>query len=278
MRRGLFVLLLVMFGATSVWMTRAALAVTPFEVFEASALNQIVKRGTLVVGTEMQFFPFEYANEKGEPVGFDMDLARLIAKELEVQLEIKDMSFTGLIPSLQGGKVDMIISGMTGTLTRAKTVSFTQPYFVTGLCALLGNKRASNVRDVKELDSPDRILAVKLGTTGDLITQKLFPKAKVNRFKEETACVREVVTGRADAFLYDQISLLKHHKQNPDTTRVLLKPFTYEPFAIAIHKGDFDYLNWLNMFLDTIQKDGRYQELYQKHIQGLLPDEQPDAQ
>jgi polar amino acid transport system substrate-binding protein len=271
--------LLVLLGV--IWATYgwggSALAVTPFEIYEASVLNQVLKRGTLVVGTEMQFFPFEYADEKGEPVGFDMDLARLAAKELGVQIEIKDMEFTGLIPSLQGGKVDMIISGMTGTLTRAKTVSFTEPYFVTGLCVLLSEKRAAGIRDAKELNAPDRILAVKLGTTGDLITEKRFPKAKVNRFKEETACVREVVTGRADAFLYDQISLVKHNKQNPDTTRVLLKPFTYEPFAIAIRKGDFDFLNWLNMFLETIRKDGRYDELYRKHIQDLLP-EQPHAQ
>ena len=164
----------------------------------------------------------------------------------------------------------MIISGMTRTLTRAKTVSFTQPYFITGLCALLSKKRAQDIQDVKELNSPDRILAVKLGTTGDLITGKLFPKAQVNRYKEETACVREVVTGRADAFFYDQLSISKHHKENPDTTRALLKPFTYEPYSIAIRKGDTDFLNWLNLFLETIKADGRYQELYDKYFHDIL--------
>ena len=198
-------------------------ATTPFDIFEGSNLYQIVKRNKLIVGMEVSFFPFEYANEKGEPIGFDVDIAQLAAKELGVEIEIRDMEFAGLIPSLQGGKIDMIISGMTRTLTREKTVSFTQPYFVTGLCVLLSKKRAPNIQDVKELDSPDRILAVKLGTTGDLITGKLFPKAQVNRYKEETACVREVVTGRADAFLYDQLSITKHQKENADTTRALLE-------------------------------------------------------
>ena len=165
----------------------------------------------------------------------------------------------------------MIISGMTRTLTRAKTVSFSQPYFETGLCALLSKKKAPNVQDAKELNSADRILAVKLGTTGDLITGKLFPKAQVNRYKEETACVREVVTGRADAFFYDQLSISKHHKENPDSTRALLKPFTYEPFSIAIRKGDADFLNWLNLFLETIKADGRYQELHEKYFREILP-------
>lgn len=248
----------------------AGAATTSYDIFDGSNLNQIIKRNKLIVGMEVSFFPFEYANEKGEPIGFDVDIAQLAAKEMGVEIEIRDMEFAGLIPALQSGKIDMIISGMTRTLTRAKTVSFTQPYFETGLCALLSKKRAPNVQEVKELNAADRILAVKLGTTGDLITGKLFPKAQVNRYKEETACVREVVTGRADAFFYDQLSISKHHKENPDTTRALLKPFTYEPFSIAIRKGDADFLDWLNLFLETIKADGRYQELYEKYFHDLL--------
>jgi polar amino acid transport system substrate-binding protein len=248
----------------------SVLALTPFEIFESSTLNQVVKRNKLVVGMEVKFFPFEYADEKGAPIGFDVEIAQLAAKELGVEIEIKDMEFSGLIPALQSGKVDMIISGMTRTLTRAKTVSFTQPYFQTGLCVLLSKKKASDIKDVKELDSPDRIIAVKLGTTGDLITAKLFPKARVNRYKEETACVSEVVNGRADAFLYDQLSIGKHHKQNPESTRAILTPFTYEPFAIAIRGGDADFLNWLDMYLETIKADGRYKAMYDKHFSDIL--------
>jgi len=243
--------------------------VTPFEIYEGSVLNQAVQRNKLVVGMEVKFFPFEYADTQGKPIGFDVDLAGLIAQELGVELEIRDMEFSGLIPALQGGKIDMIISGMTRTLARARTVTFTQPYFVTGLCALLSNRKAPDVTDVKQLDAPDRIIAVKLGTTGDITAAKMFPKARINRYKEETACVLEVVSGRADAFLYDQLSISKHHKQNPDTTRALLKPFTYEPYAIAIRSGDFDFENWLNLFLETIKADGRYQALHGKYFSDL---------
>jgi len=241
-------------------------AVTSFEIFQASTLNQVVKRNRLVVGMEAKFFPFEYADTDGRPTGFDVDLAVLAAKELGVEIEIKDMEFSGLIPALQGGKVDMIVSGMTRTLARAKTVAFTQPYFETGLCALVSTKKAPNVTEITQLNEQGRVLAVKLGTTGDLVTARLFPKATVNRYKDETACVLEVVAGRADAFLYDQLSIGKHHRQNPDTTRALLKPITHEPYAIAIRSGDFDFLNWLNQFLETIKADGRYQELYRKYF------------
>jgi polar amino acid transport system substrate-binding protein len=244
-------------------------AVTPFEIYEASTLNQVVKRNKLVVGMEVKFFPFEYADTQGKPTGYDVDIATLMAKELGVEIEIKDMEFSGLIPALQGGKIDMIISGMTRTLERARTVTFSDPYFETGLCALISKKKAPDVTDVNQLNDPGRIIAVKLGTTGDIVTSKMFPKAQVNRFKDETACVMEVVAGRADAFLYDQLSINKHHKQNPDTTLAILKPFTYEPYAIAIKSGDSDFLNWVDLFLETIRSDGRYQELYQKYFSDL---------
>lgn len=262
--------LLVLLLAVSLAPPGSPAAVSPFEIFEGSTLNQIVKRNKLIVGMEVKFFPFEYSDEKGQPVGFDVDIALLAAKELGVEIEIKDMEFSGLLPALQSGKVDMIISGMTRTLTRAKTVSFTQPYFQTGLCALLSRKKAPDVKDVKELDSSDRVIAVKLGTTGDIVAANLFPKARINRYKEETACVSEVVNGRADAFFYDQLSISKHQKQNPEATRAILKPFTYEPFAIAIRGGDPDFLGWLNMFLETIKADGRYQALYEKYFRDIL--------
>ncbi len=244
-------------------------AATPFEIYEGSSLNAVIKRHKLIVGMEVKFFPFEYADTNGKAKGFDVDLASLAAQELGVELEIRDMEFSGLIPSLQGGKIDMIASGMTRTLTRAKSVSFTQSYFHTGLCALVSNKRAADVTEVGQLNKPDRIIAVKLGTTGDLVTATLFPAAKVNRFKDETACVLEVVAGRADAFIYDQFSIAKHQKQNPTTTHSILKPFTYEPYAIAVKSGDLVFLNWLNLFLETIKTDGRYGELTKKYFGDL---------
>jgi len=248
-----------------------AASVTSYDIFKGSTLNRVIQSGTVRVGMEVEYFPFEYSDKQGHPIGFDVDIARLIAKELGVKLEIKDIEWTGLIPSLQMGKVDMIISGMTRTLTRAKAVSFTQPYFVTGLCALISKKRSPGLKSVDALNQPGKIIAVKTGTTGDLIVKKRFPKAHINRFKDETACVMEVVTGRADAFIYDQLSIAKHHRQNSNSTYALLKPFTYEPFAIAIRKGDFDFMQWLNTFLETIKSDGRYKALYGKYFHSLIP-------
>lgn len=259
------------FVALTMCLGAAAYAVTPYEIFDGSKLNKIVKRGTLIVGMELKFWPFEYTDEQGKPVGFDVDIARQIAKDLGVELEIKDMDWTGLIPALTSDKIDLIISGITGTLERAKSITFTQPYFTTGLCALVSEQRAADVTDVAMLNDPNRIIAVKTGTTADLVAAKKFPKARINRYKEETACAQEVINGRADAFFYDQISVAKHHKQNPETTRAILEPFTYEPYCIALQKGDYDWWQWLEMFVAKIKADGTLKELHAKHFGDMLP-------
>lgn len=247
-----------------------AWALTPFEISQGSQLTEIVKRGKLVVGMELKFWPFEYTDEKGNPQGLDVDIARLAAKDLGVELEIKDMAWTGLIPALQAGKIDLIISGITGTLERAKSITFTEAYFTTGLCALISVKRAPDLAGLDQLNAPGRILAVKTGTTADLAATQRFPKAQINRYQDETACVQEVVNGRADAFFYDQISIAKHHKENPDTTKAWLKPFTYEPFCLAMRKGDFDMWQWFTMFISTHKADGAIETLRQKHLGDIL--------
>ena len=114
-----------------------------------------------------------------------------------------------------------------------------------------------------------RIIAVKTGTTADIVATKTFPKARINRYKDETACVLEVVNGRADAFIYDQISISKHVKEFPDATRAILKPFTYEPYCIAMRKGDFDLWQWLQMFLGYHKADGALDALRRKHLGDL---------
>lgn len=256
------VLLAILIAAPAAFAAEA----TPFAIYKESVLNKVVERNQLIVGMEVEFWPFEYADEQGKPTGFDVEIAQTMAKELGVELVIKDMEWAGLIPALQSGKVDMVISGMTGTLERAKSITFSDPYFTTGLCALISTKRSPNVAHVDELNGKDKILAVKTGTTADLVAHDRFPDADIRRFKDETACVREVVEGRADAFFYDQISIAKHQKQNPASTKALLEPFTYEPYSIAIRKGDFDFWNWINRYLETIRADGRYDKLYGKYF------------
>jgi len=233
-----------------------------------SALDIVLERGELIVGCEPEFPPFESKNEKGEFVGFDMDMARELANDLGVKLKIQEMAWDSLPTALETRKIDVIISGMTATEERAKSRSFTKPYYKTKLCLLVNAKSGIE----KPSDVNGKRLAVKLGTTGDIQSKKLFPDAKVVKFDMESACALEVATGRADAFLYDRHSIIRHQREHAETTRAILEPLSEEPYAMAVRLGDTKFVERLNKFLDDFRADGRYARIYEKHF-GEPPDE-----
>ncbi len=229
---------------------------------DRSALDIALERGELIVGTEPEFPPFESKNEKGEFVGFDIDMARELAKDLGVKLRIEEMPFETLPTALGTGTIDLIVSGMTAKPERAKSVSFTDSYYETVLCLLVHS--ASGI--VKPADADGKRIAVKTGTTGFDKARDLFPKAQLIPFPTEGACALEVSTGRADAFLYDRHSILRHHKNTPDTTRVIDDPLSAEPYAMAVRLGDTKLIERLNLFLRAFRADGRYARIYEQHF------------
>jgi polar amino acid transport system substrate-binding protein len=225
-------------------------------------LETVLERGVLIVGTEPEFPPFESKNEKGEIVGFDMDMARELAKDLGVKLRVEEMPFETLPTALRGGQIDLIVSGMTAKPERAKTVSFSDIYYETVLCLLVHT--GSGIE--KAADADGKRIAVKTGTTGADIAQQRFKKATLIPFPTEGACALEVSTGRADAFLYDRHSILRHHKNTPDTTRVIDEPLNAEPYAMAARLGDAEFVARLNSFLRAFRADGRYARLYEQYF------------
>jgi polar amino acid transport system substrate-binding protein len=237
----------------------------------ASAISKAKERGRLILLTEATFDRFEYKDEKGEFQGFDIDLAREIAKEAGLRLEIRDKKFDELIGELDRGLGDLLISGMTVTGERAFTVSFTKPYFLTRTLALLAVPRADAVRRLADLDDPARKVVAKLGTTGETASRKLFPRAAITTLGEETHCALQVAQGRADAFVYDELQIRRYAADNPGTTRVLDEQATIEPYAIACRLGDLETVHWLETVLDLMRRDGRIDALYKKHFPGLTP-------
>src|SRR3954463_9893873 len=118
----------------------------------------------LRVGMELAYPPFEMTDEKGEPKGVSVDLARELGKFLGKEVQIQNTSFDGLIPALKTGKIDLIISSMTATAERAQSIDFSDPYLKTGLCLLVAKN--SPIQSITDLDQPGKTVAVKQGTTG----------------------------------------------------------------------------------------------------------------
>jgi polar amino acid transport system substrate-binding protein len=190
-----------------------------------------------------------------------------MAKAMGVKFVPVNTAWDGIIPALITGKFDIIISGMTVTQERNLKINFAEPYIIVGQTMLVNNKH-KGVTSYKDLNDPKYIITSKLGTTGEQAIKRLLPKATYKSFETEPEAALEVVNGKADAFVYDLPYCESFYAQQGAGKLIFLnQPFTYEPLAWAINKGDPDFLNWLNNFLRQIKNDGRYDKIYNKWIQ-----------
>ena len=239
----------------------AAAATAPAE---SPTLAQVQQRGELRVGLESGYMPFEMLDKSGQMIGFDIDLARLMARKLGVKLAVVNQAWDGIIPALLTDKFDVLMGGMTITPERAQRVDFCDPYLTIGQTVLLRRKLAGRVKSVKDLDTPEFTLLTKLGTTGDIAARKTFKRAQLRTFEHEADAAIEVRNGRADGFVYDLPFNAVIAAQYPDNLVHLKEPFTREDLGWAIRKNDPALRAWLNQFLAGLKADGTYQALYKK--------------
>jgi len=239
----------------------AAAATAPAD---SPTLREVLKRGELRVGLEAGYMPFEMVDKGGEIIGFDIDLARLMARKLGVRLQVVNQGWDGIIPALLTGKFDVTLGGMTITPERAKSVDFTDPYLTIGQTVLLARKLAGTVRHHQQLNDPKYRVLSKLGTTGEIAMRKHFPRAQMRTFEHQAEAAIEVRNGRADAFVYDLPFNLVMAAQFPDGLVHLQEPFTREDLGWAVRKNDPALRAWLNEFLAGLKQDGTYQALYKK--------------
>jgi polar amino acid transport system substrate-binding protein len=238
------------------------------DLWATSTIARASKRGKLVVLMEAEFKPFTY-KQQGELMGFDVDLAREIAKELKVPVEFRERAFDLLAAELTQGKGDLVISGITMTPERALACAFTDPYFFTRTIALLARPRADAVTSLEDLNAAERKVVVQKGSTGENAVKARLPKATLVTFDREDLCALEVAQGRADAFVYDELQVETQHREHPGTTRVLAEQLSVEPYAIELRRGDPESRDWLNLVLSVMKRDGRIEALYRKHLPGV---------
>ncbi len=263
-----FVLVLAALFVTGIVFSTAVFG-ADIELAKKSTIEKILKRGELRVGFESGYVPFEMTDKKGNFIGFDMDYARRMAKEMGVKFVPVNTEWDGIIPALMTDKFDIIMGGMTITQERNLKINFAEPYIVVGQTILLNKKHEGQVTSYKDLNDPKYILTSRLGTTGEQAIKKYMPKATYKSFQSEAEAGLEVINGKADALVYDlPFCGFLYGSQGKGKTVFLKEPFTYEPLAWAVNKGDPDFLNWLNNFLRQTRGDGFYDRLYQKWIIG----------
>ncbi|MBP6653859.1 MAG: transporter substrate-binding domain-containing protein [Propionivibrio sp.] len=221
----------------------------------------------LIVGMELAYPPFEMTDTSGKPTGVSVDLATDLAKSLGRPVVIQNTAFDGLIPALKTGKVDLVISSMTATAERAQSIDFSEPYISTGLSLLL--KKDSTAKGIADLDREGVKVAVKKGTTGHIFATNNLKKAQVLVLDKESAAVLEVSQGKADAFIYDQMSVYQNWQRNKETTQAILEPFQKESWAVGIRKGNDELKAQVNRFIKDYREKGGFEQLGERYLKEM---------
>lgn len=219
----------------------------------------------LVVAMELAYPPFETRDEAGEPAGVSVDLMKAFGEYVGREIRIENTAWDGLIPSLQTGTADLVISSMTIRPDREEQVDFSDPY-ANALLAVLINKD-TGAESVEDLNRAGKKLAVKSGSTGHLYAQSNLTEAELIVLPDESACVTEVAQGRADGFIYDQLTIYRNWQKNLDTTDAIFIPFQEpEQWGIAVQKGNRELLDQLNAFLKEFREQGGYEKLEETYL------------
>lgn len=231
----------------------------------ATDAGDALKKDELVVGMALDFNPFETTDADGNPIGIGVDMARDLGKALGKKIRIENMARNGLIPALKTKKIDMIISSMTITDERSKTIDFSKPY-AKGWMALLINKK-SPVKAVGDLNVKGRKIAIQTGTIAYDYAVKKLPNAEILLFEDNNTCMLEVIQGKTDAMIYDQITVYDTWKKNEATTRVNLEPIDGKmSWGVGIGKENKDLTEKVNNFIDEYKKDGGFDRLAEKYL------------
>ncbi len=213
-------------------------------------IDSVKKKGVLRVGMST-FVPWAMNDKKGSLIGFEIDVAKELAKDLGVKVEFIPTKWSGIIPALLTGKFDIIIGGMGITEERKKKVDFTKPYEYSGMSIVANMKNAPGLRNLEDFNRQEIIIAVRLGTTAAEAAKKYFPKARIKLFDDESQAVQELLNGRAHAVVASaplpEFQSLKYSKK---LYLPLKDTFTREPIGFALRKGDGKSVEVLNKWID----------------------------
>lgn len=217
-------------------------------------LDQIQGNGTIVIGTEGAFPPFNYFDAKGKLTGFDIAVGNALAKQMDLKPNWKAQSFDTLLISLNQGRFDFVIASHTITPERSRAVDFTHPYYCTGnvIVAKPGGP------DTKAA-LPGKKIGVQVGTTYMQSAEKIpgVKSSDIKSYATNPEVLQGLLSGRLDAWITDQFTALNAEKKR-DVKLQISNLLDVEQIGIAVAKGNTTLLNALNKALAKIQSNGTY--------------------
>lgn len=225
---------------------------------KGKSLEDVQKAGKLVVATSPDFPPFEYL-DGDQVVGIEVEIMQMVADELGVTLEIKQMDFDSVLPGVQAGKYDVGMSGITINAKRQKNADFTQPYFLASQAIVV--KSDSPITCKADLEG--KKVSVQTGTTAEEYC--MANGYQVSAFQANNDACSALLSGKVDAWVVDNEVALDMSAQTDGATKVLDEAMTSEPYGFAFAKGSDSLVAEIDKLLDKWLADGTIEALFDKY-------------
>lgn len=222
-------------------------------------IDKIKKSGKLIVGTSADYPPYEFYTEKNGKTsisGFDIEIAKAIAKDLGVKLEIKDMNFDGLLPALKTNSVDMVIGGMAPTEERKKSVDFSEPYYKAKQSILIRKEDEDKFKTVADLKG--KTIGAQKSSTQEKIAQTEIENPNLVSIPVFTDLILELRTKKIDALVCENTVAIPYtiKYNNLKLVNINFKE-SRKDSAVAINKGKQDLVKRINKVISELNKENK---------------------
>jgi len=234
---------------------------------DSPVLDRVRAAKTLKVGITGAQPPLNATANDGKIIGFEADLARMLASSMGVKAELIATPFPQLLPKVAKGEVDIVISGVTITPERNLDVSFVGPYFISGKSILTKSKTMSELQDAREINKEDVKLVSLRDSTSQIFVEEIIPKAKLTTVDSYDEGRKMVENGSADAMIADHpFCIISVLRDESDELVTLAEPFTFEPIGFALPPDDPQFVNLVQNFLVTLEGTGTLLEMKEQYF------------
>ena len=220
-----------------------------------NAVEALKERGTFVLGLDDSFPPLGYRDKNNEIIGYDIDLAKEVAKRLGVNFKAQPIDWDAKEMELETGKIDCIWNGFTITEERKKQVDFTIEYTTSNQVVVV--KKDSNITNLNDIK--DKRISVQLGTVADQYVTKNYKNVKVNRLKKFLIAAEDVKNNKSDCIVMDALPAKELVKSNPEL-KILDGVLFQDKYGMAVKKGNQELLNTINQVLERLISEGKIEE------------------
>lgn len=236
---------------------------------QSGTLQSVLEKGTLRVGVSL-FTPWSLKNKEGQLVGFEIDVARQLAKDLGVQPEFHVFDWENIVPALLNRKIDIIAAGIVITPKRALKVNFSQPYDSAGIGLVTNIPLTKTFKGPEDLNRSEVILTAVTGTVSEDLARRVFPKATLKTLATSQEAIDAVTTGKVHAYVEQEPIPTFLALDHPDMVdEPLSKPLLETKAGFAVNKRDPDFIHFLNAWITSHEADTWLTSIHKYWFEGL---------